>query len=106
MFNVSRFVVGAIALTWIIASPRSAAAQALQEIRIGSSVIGFSSLMSYFARDLKFFEKEGFDGKIIYAQTVVLAALTAGEFRLYQSRYLRRGGNSEGNAAASHRGDT
>jgi hypothetical protein len=32
--------------------PRPGAAQALQEIRIGSSVIGFSSLMSYFARDL------------------------------------------------------
>jgi NitT/TauT family transport system substrate-binding protein len=37
--------------------------------------------MSYFARDLKFFEREGLDAKIIYAQTnVVLAALTAGNF--------------------------
>ena len=46
-----------------------------------SSVIGFSSLMSYFARDLKFFEREGLDAKIIYAQTNVgLAALTAGNF--------------------------
>ena len=40
----------AIALMWLMAFPRSGAAQALQEIRIGSSVIGFSSLMSYFAR--------------------------------------------------------
>jgi NitT/TauT family transport system substrate-binding protein len=73
--------------TWILVtvmavvaiSPRLAFGQALQEIRIGSSVIGFSSLMTYAARDLKFFEKEGFDAKIIYAQTnVVLAALTAG----------------------------
>jgi taurine transport system substrate-binding protein len=66
---------------WLMAFPRSGAAQALQEIRIGSSVIGFSSLMSYFARDLKFFEREGLDAKIIYAQTNVgLAALTAGNF--------------------------
>jgi ABC-type nitrate/sulfonate/bicarbonate transport system substrate-binding protein len=61
--------------------PRAGFGQTLQEIRIGSSVIGFSSLMTYFARDLKFFEKEGLDAKIIYAQTnVVLAALTAGNF--------------------------
>ena len=69
-----------VAVTTVIAvSPRLGFTQALQEIRIGSSVIGFSSLMTYAARDLKFFEKEGFDAKIIYAQTnVVLAALTAG----------------------------
>lgn len=69
-----------VVVTIVIAvSPRIGFAQALQEIRIGSSVIGFSSLMTYAARDLKFFEKEGFDAKIIYAQTnVVLAALTAG----------------------------
>jgi NitT/TauT family transport system substrate-binding protein len=69
-----------VAVTIVIAvSPRLGFTQALQEIRIGSSVIGFSSLMTYAARDLKFFEKEGFDAKIIYAQTnVVLAALTAG----------------------------
>jgi ABC-type nitrate/sulfonate/bicarbonate transport system substrate-binding protein len=60
-------------------APRLVSGQPLQEVRIGSSVIGFSSLMTYFARDLKFFEKEGLDVKIIYAQTnVVLAALTAG----------------------------
>ena len=81
MFTGTKFLVAVIALTCMIASPRSGSAQALQEIRIGSSVIGFSSLMSYFARDRKFFEKEGFDAKIIYAQTNVgLAALTAGNF--------------------------
>jgi ABC-type nitrate/sulfonate/bicarbonate transport system substrate-binding protein len=66
---------------WLMAFPRAGAAQALQEIRIGSSVIGFSSLMSYCTRDLKFFEREALDAKIIYAQTNVgLAALTAGNF--------------------------
>jgi ABC-type nitrate/sulfonate/bicarbonate transport system substrate-binding protein len=71
------WILAAVAI--VAVSPQLGFAQALQEIRIGSSVIGFSSLMTYAARDLKFFEKEGFDAKIIYAQTnVVLAALTAG----------------------------
>ncbi|MGH7833111.1 MAG: ABC transporter substrate-binding protein [Candidatus Binatia bacterium] len=69
----------AAVLIFVAVLPQLSFGQALQEIRIGSSVIGFSSLMTYFARDLKFFEKEGLDAKIIYAQTnVVLAALTAG----------------------------
>ena len=81
MFERMTFFLTGLALTFAIAFPCSSAAQALQEIRIGSSVIGFSSLMSYFARDRKFFEKEGLDAKIIYAQTNVgLAALTAGNF--------------------------
>ena len=81
MREPTKFVFTAIALMWLMVFPRPGAAQALQEIRIGSSVIGFSSLMSYFARDLKFFEREGLDAKIIYAQTNVgLAALTAGNF--------------------------
>ena len=81
MFERITLSLSGLALTFIVAFPRCATAQALQEIRIGSSVIGFSSLMSYFARDRKFFEKEGFDAKIIYAQTNVgLAALTAGNF--------------------------
>ena len=58
MFKRTKFIVSAIALTWIIASPRSGAVLALQEIRIGSSVIGFSSLMSYFARDLKLLKEK------------------------------------------------
>jgi ABC-type nitrate/sulfonate/bicarbonate transport system substrate-binding protein len=69
----------AAVLIVLVVSPGRVAAQALQEIRIGSSVIGFSSLMTYFARDQKFFAKEGFDAKIIYAQTnAILAALAAG----------------------------
>ena len=81
MREPTKFVFTAIAVMWLMVFPRPGAAQALQEIRIGSSVIGFSSLMSYFARDLKFFEREGLDAKIIYAQTNVgLAALTAGNF--------------------------
>src|SRR6266478_8364653 len=107
MFKVTKFLVAAIALTCMIASPRSGTAQALQEIRIGSSVIGFSRLMSYFARDLKFFEREGLDAKTIYAQTnVVLAALTAGNFDYTNlSRYLCRRSDPEGNAAAFNRGN-
>ena len=81
MREPTKFVFTAVALMWLMVFPRPGAAQALQEIRIGSSVIGFSSLMSYCARDLKFFEREGLDAKIIYAQTNVgLAALTAGNF--------------------------
>jgi hypothetical protein len=57
MREPTKFVLTAIALMWLMVFPRPGAAQALQEIRIGSSVIGFSSLMSYFARDLKFFER-------------------------------------------------
>ena len=81
MFRLGKLVIVTAPLILLITLPRGVSAQALQEIRIGSSVIGFSSLMTYFARDLKFFEKEGLDAKIIYAQTnVVLAALTAGNF--------------------------
>jgi ABC-type nitrate/sulfonate/bicarbonate transport system substrate-binding protein len=81
MFSGTKSFIAGIALTCMIACPRSGTAQVLQEIRIGSSVIGFSSLMTYFARDLKFFEREGLDAKVVYAQTnVVLAALTAGNF--------------------------
>ena len=52
MREPTKFVLTAIALMWLMVFPRPNATQALQEIRIGSSVIGFSSLMSYFARDL------------------------------------------------------
>jgi hypothetical protein len=57
MREPTKFFFTAIALMWLMAFPRAGAAQALQEIRIGSSVIGFSSLMSYCTRDLKFFER-------------------------------------------------
>lgn len=81
MHKQMKFLFAGMALTFVIGWPRWGVAQSLQEIRIGSSVIGFSSLLSYFARDYKFFEKEGLDVKLIYAQTnVVLAALTSGNF--------------------------
>ena len=64
---------------FLLACPVSLFGQPLHEIRIGSSVLGFSSFPSYFARDRKFFEKEGLDAKMIYMQTNVgLAALSAG----------------------------
>ncbi|HWO40916.1 MAG TPA: ABC transporter substrate-binding protein [Candidatus Eisenbacteria bacterium] len=76
----ARCLFAAIALAGALL-PGHSSAQARREIRIGSSVIGFSSLMTYFARDYQFFEKENLDAKIIYAQTnVVLAALAAGNF--------------------------
>jgi ABC-type nitrate/sulfonate/bicarbonate transport system substrate-binding protein len=81
MHKQMKFLFAGMALTFVIGWPRWGIGQSLQEIRIGSSVIGFSSLLSYFARDYKFFEKEGLDVKLIYAQTnVVLAALTSGNF--------------------------
>jgi len=81
MFHQGISSIVTIALLLVFALPGPSFAQTLQEIRIGSTVIGFSSLMSYFARDRKFFEREGLDAKIIYAQTNVgLAALNAGNF--------------------------
>lgn len=81
MHKAMKFLCAVIVLSSVTVWPCWSAAQSLQEIRIGSSVIGFSSLMSYFARDYKFFEKEGLDVKLIYAQTnVALAALTSGNF--------------------------
>jgi ABC-type nitrate/sulfonate/bicarbonate transport system substrate-binding protein len=54
--------------------------QPLKEIRIGSSDISFSNFSTYYARDRKFFEKEGFDAKIIIVKTeAALPALSTGE---------------------------
>ncbi|HWO40902.1 MAG TPA: ABC transporter substrate-binding protein [Candidatus Eisenbacteria bacterium] len=58
----------------------SAAAQPLQEIKIGSSNISVTNVVTYYARDRKFFESEGFDAKIIIIKTeAALAALSAGD---------------------------
>jgi ABC-type nitrate/sulfonate/bicarbonate transport system substrate-binding protein len=55
-------------------------AQSLKEVRIGSSDISFSNFSTYYARDRKFFEKEGLDAKIILVKTeAALAALSVGE---------------------------
>lgn len=66
-------------LVFLLSYPLSLFSQPLQEIRVGSSVLGFSSFPSYFARDRGFFTREGLDAKMIYMQTNVgLAALSAG----------------------------
>lgn len=63
-----------------LVSPRFAAAQALKEIRIASSNISITNLPMFYARERKFFEREGFDAKIIIVQTNAgLAALTNGD---------------------------
>lgn len=59
--------------------PRLASAQPLQEVRIGSSNISVTNLCTYYARDRKFFQKEGLDAKIIIVKTeATVAALVAG----------------------------
>jgi len=57
-----------------------AEAEFLKEIRIASSnTISSTNLSTFYARDAKFFEKEGFDVKIIIVQTSpALAALATG----------------------------
>jgi len=63
----------------ILTHPGFAVAQPLKDIRIGSSNISITNFPSFYARDRKFFEKEGFDAKIIIVQTSAgLAALVAG----------------------------
>jgi len=70
--------IGLVLLACFSASP--VAAQALQEIRIGSSNISVTNVVTYYARDRKFFESEGFDAKIIIIKTeAALAALSAGD---------------------------
>jgi ABC-type nitrate/sulfonate/bicarbonate transport system substrate-binding protein len=59
--------------------PPPAAAQ-LKELRVGSSNISVTNVVSFYARDRKFFEAEGFDAKIIIIKTeAALAALAAGD---------------------------
>jgi NitT/TauT family transport system substrate-binding protein len=59
--------------------PDMAAPQALQEVRIGSSNISATNFCTFYARDRKFFQKEGLDAKIIIVRSeVALTALIAG----------------------------
>jgi ABC-type nitrate/sulfonate/bicarbonate transport system substrate-binding protein len=63
----------------VIALPAPAAAQ-LKEIRVGSNNISVTNLASFYARDRKFFEAEGFDVKMIIIKTeAALPALAAGD---------------------------
>ena len=57
-----------------------AGGQALKEIRIGSSDVTSTNFSTYYAKDRRFFEKEGLDPKMIIVKTeAILAALSAGE---------------------------
>jgi len=64
----------------VLAHPGLTIAQSLREIRVASSTISSTTLATFYARDRKFFEKEGFDVKVILVQTsAALAALAAGD---------------------------
>ncbi len=69
-----------LSVVTILVCAGSIRAQPLKEIRIASSTtIGYTNLSTFYARDRKFFEKEGFDAKIIIVQSsAALAALVAG----------------------------
>lgn len=55
-------------------------AQALKEIRIGTSDVTSTNFSIYYAKDRRFFEKEGLDPKMIIVKAeAILAALSAGE---------------------------
>jgi ABC-type nitrate/sulfonate/bicarbonate transport system substrate-binding protein len=72
-------VFGALVLFLILGLPLPAASQ-LEELRVGSSNISVTNVVSFYARDRKFFEAEGFDAKIIIIKTeAALAALAAGD---------------------------
>jgi NitT/TauT family transport system substrate-binding protein len=59
---------------------RPAGAQALKEIRIGTSDVTSTNFSIYYAKDRKFFEKEGLDPKMIIVKAeAILAALSAGQ---------------------------
>ena len=58
----------------------SAAAQSLKEIKIGSSNISYTNFSTFYARDRKFFEKEGLSPKIIIVKTeAALPAMATGQ---------------------------
>ena len=57
-----------------------AGAQPLKEIRIGSSNISYTNFSTFYARDRKFFEKEGLSPKIIVVKTeAALPAMATGQ---------------------------
>ena len=69
-----------LALILVLSVPVLASAQSLKEIRIGSTDITVSNFSSFYARDRRFFEAEGFDMKMVIIKTeVALAALAAGD---------------------------
>jgi ABC-type nitrate/sulfonate/bicarbonate transport system substrate-binding protein len=69
-----------VAVLSIVLLSHSAAAQSLKEIRVGSSNISVTNLVSFYARDKKFYEAEGFDAKMIVIKTeAAVAAMVTGE---------------------------
>ena len=69
-----------LAVLSIVFLSHSAAAQSLKEIRVGSSNISVTNLVSFYARDKNFYEAEGFDAKMIVIKTeAAVAAMVTGE---------------------------
>jgi ABC-type nitrate/sulfonate/bicarbonate transport system substrate-binding protein len=76
---MSTFFGAFVLIVVIVVLPLPAAGQ-LKEIRIGSSNISVTNLASFYARDRRFFESEGFDVKMIIIKTeAALPALAAGD---------------------------
>ena len=72
-----------LALFGIVFFSPLATAQALKEIRIGSSNISYTNFSTFYARDRKFFEKEGLSPKIIVVKTeAALATAIPGKEKL------------------------
>lgn len=76
---ITKFVF--VPIIFVLGCLDAVAAQSMREVRIGSSDLSFSNFTTYYARDRKFFEKEGLDAKIILVvkTEAALAALVAGE---------------------------
>src|SRR4029077_1870373 len=69
-----------LALFGILVSSQLLSAQPLKEILIGSSNISYTNFSTFYARDRKFFEKEGLSPKIIVVKTeVALPAMATGQ---------------------------
>ena len=75
---VETFLFALIGFFLLLLQPAPANAQSLQEIRIGSSNVSVTNLCTYYARDRKYFQKEGLDAKLIIIRTeATLAALVS-----------------------------
>ena len=69
-----------LTLYGILLASHPAAAQPLKEILIGSSNISYTNFSTFYARDRKFFEKEGLSPKIIVVKTeAALPAMATGQ---------------------------
>jgi ABC-type nitrate/sulfonate/bicarbonate transport system substrate-binding protein len=75
-----RWVSIVAALIFYLTHLSAAGAQALKEIRIGTSDVTSTNFSIYYAKDRRLFEKEGLDPKMIIVKAeAILAALSAGE---------------------------